>query len=186
MTRISRSIWVVAALGSIVLAGQALATEAYEGTAKFTAANGKRVEVPVKISLDASTPDADRAALVKQARANPADIKAALAGQKQLGYIEARGTKVPIRYAYVSPGGDGTNMILISDEPLGFIGGEKRSAKAKPGFDLTYVMVSFDAKGNGRGEMAPAGKVKFMESGAPAVEDYGAHVVWLDDVTKAK
>jgi len=186
MTRISRSYWIVAALGSMLIAGQALATDVYHGTAKFTAADGKRAAVPVTISLDAPTPDAERVALVEQAKANPDGIKAALAGQKQLGFIEARDVKVPIRYAYLYPGGDGTNMVLISDEPLGYIGGNKRSAKPKPGFDLTYVMVSFDANGNGSGEMAPAGKIKFMESGAPAVADYGAHVVWLDDVSKAK
>jgi hypothetical protein len=32
--------------------------------------------------------------------------------------------------------------------------------------------------------MAPACKVKWMESGAPAVDDYGKQVVWVDDVTK--
>jgi hypothetical protein len=186
MTGISHSFRVVVALGALIFAGQSLATDVYKGTAKFTAADGKRAEVTVTISLDAPTPEAERAALVEQARANTAGIKAALAGQKQLGYIEARDVKVPIRYAYLYAGGDGLNMILLSDEPLGFIGGKKRSAKAKPGFDLTYVMVSFNANGNGRGEMAPAGKIKFMESGAPAVEDYGAHVVWLDDVSKAK
>ena len=45
---------------------------------------------------------------------------------------------VPIRYVYVQPGGDGEFITVISDEPLGFIGGDK-SSKHKEGFDLTYA-----------------------------------------------
>ena len=61
----------------------------------------------------------------------------------------------------------------------------KKSAKPKEGYDLSYAMIAVDPSGSGRGEMAPACKIKFMDSGAPAVEDYGKQVVWLDDVTKA-
>jgi hypothetical protein len=46
-------------------------------------------------------------------------------------------------------------------------------------------MLMVNASGKGRGEMAPACKIKFMESGAPAVDDYGSQVVWLDDIEKA-
>jgi hypothetical protein len=45
-------------------------------------------------------------------------------------------------------------------------------------------MLQMNAADKGSGEMAPASKVKWMESGAPAVEDYGKQVVWLDDVTR--
>src|SRR5438046_215333 len=85
---------------------------------------------------------------------------------------------VPIRYAYVVPGGNGTMITVISDEALGYIGSDKSSAKPKEGFDLTYVQLQVNASGKGGGEMAPACKVKWMESGAPAVDDYGKQVVW--------
>src|SRR5262245_49914133 len=182
---ISRWPSVVLALGLSALAGQALAADVYKGTAKFTAADGKRAAVPVTIALEATTPEAERVAIVDKAKSDIKGAKGILAGSKQLGYIEARGHRVPIRYAYAYPGGDGQIITVISDEPLGFIGGDKASAKPKEGFDLTYAMIAVDASGSGRGEMAPACKVKFMESGAPAVEDYGKQVVWLDDVTKA-
>jgi hypothetical protein len=86
---------------------------------------------------------------------------------------------------YARPGGHGQIITVLSDEPLGFIAGDKKSAKPKEGYDLSYAQIDVDTSGNGRGEMAPACKIKFMESGAPAVEDYGKQVVWLDDVTKA-
>jgi hypothetical protein len=171
---------------AVVFAGQALAADVYKGTAKFTAADGKRTSVPVTISIDEPTPEAERKAIGDKARNDMAGAKSLLAAQKEIGYIEAVDHRVPIRYAVVSPGDYGSIITVISNEPLGFIGGNKASAKPKEGFDLTYAMISVDASGAGRGEMSPAAKVKFMESGAPAVEDYGKQVVWLDDVAKVK
>jgi hypothetical protein len=130
-------------------------------------------------------PEAERTALAEKARTDLAAAKSALAAQKQIGYIEARDRRVPIRYAYVQGGGDGQFVTVISDEALGYIGGDKKGAKDKEGFDLTYANIMIDSAGQGRGELAPACKVKFMKSGAPAVDDYGAQVVWLDDVKKA-
>jgi hypothetical protein len=169
-------------------AAQALAADVYKGTAKFTNAQGERVSTPVTISLDSATPDAERAPLVEKAKASPEAAKSALSGQKEIGYIEAEAIdrRVPIRYAYVIPGGDGQLITVISDEALGYIGGDKKSAKPKEGFDLTYVQLQVGASGKGRGEMAPACKVKWMPSGAPAVEDYGKQVVWVDDVSKVE
>jgi hypothetical protein len=166
-------------------AAPTLAADVYKATAKFTSADGERVAIPVTISLDQPTTEAERTALLDKVRTDAGAIKAALAAQRPIGYIEARDRRVPIKYAYARPAGNGTMLTVISDEALGYVGSEKKYPKAKEGYDLTYAMLATDGAGNGRGEMAPACKVKFMESGAPAVEDYGAQVVWLDDATKA-
>ena len=156
--------WIAVGLGLyLFVAGQTLAADVYKGSAKFTSAKGDRVSLPVTISIDQATPDTERAALAEKARVNPASAKALLASQKQIGYIEANDKRVPIRYAYVSPAGDGKMMTVLSDEALGYIGGDKKSAKPKEGFDLTYAMLQMNAAGHGRGEMAPASKVKWME-----------------------
>ena len=184
MTGNPRSRWVVLVLAAhVALVGQAMAADVYKGTAKFTNAAGERVSVPVTISIENVTPETERTALLDKARTNPEAARTALAGQKQLGYIEARDRRVPIRYAYAKPGGEGQFITVISSEPLGHIG-ESKSQKAKEGFNLTYAMLAVNASGQGDGEMAPACKVKWMESGAPAIDDYGSQVVWLDDVTK--
>jgi hypothetical protein len=64
-----------------------------------------------------------------------------------------------------------------------FIGGDKKAAKPKEGFDLTYAMIAVDVRQWSRRDGARL-QVKFMDS-ALMVEDYGKQVVWLDDVTKA-
>jgi hypothetical protein len=172
-------------LGLLTFAANgAFAAEVFKGTAKFTDAQDERAAVAVTISLTGKTSDADQATLRDKAKASPKDAKELLAGLPELGTIEAVDRKVPIRYAYIRPAGSGQMMTLISDEPLGYVGSNKKYVKSKEGYDLTYVMVAVDGGGKGRGEMAPACKIKFMDSGAPAVEDYGSQVVWLDDVVK--
>jgi hypothetical protein len=176
---------VVLGLGvCIVLAGQTLAADVYQGTAKFKNADGKQDTAKVTISLEKATPEAERLALVEKVRGKSETIKSVLATQPQLGYIEARDRRVPIRYAEVSTSLGGQSIRVLSDEPLGFIGGDKKNAKPKAGYDLTYVMITLKASGTGSGEMAPAAKVKWMESGAPAPDRYGDQIVWLEDFKK--
>ena len=63
-----------------------------------------------------------------------------------------------------------------------FIGGSKQSKK---GFDLIYAMISVKASGEGKGEIRPAARIKWMESGAPAPVGYDNQIVWLENVTKS-
>jgi hypothetical protein len=180
----ARSKALVLALGLLSVAAGAHAADVYKASAKFTNAQGERVSAPVTISIDGQTTETERLALRDMAKADPKAAGGLLSGLKDLGYIEAVDRKVPIRFASVQPGGDGQIITVISDEPLGFIGSNKKYVKSKEGYELTYAMIAVDGAGKGRGEMAPACKIKFMESGAPAVDDYGSQVVWLDDVEK--
>jgi len=168
----------------VFLAGQTLAADVYQGTAKFRNADGKQTSTKVTITLDgAAMAEADRLAVVEKVRSNPDSAKNALAALPQLGFIEGNNRRVPIRFAHVSSITGGKNVTLISDEPLGFIGGEKKDAKSKEGYDLTYAMIT--VKGTEiKGELGPATKVKWTESGAPAPERYGDKIVWIDDIKK--
>jgi hypothetical protein len=182
MLRNTRMHWFVSGLGMCAFfAGQALAADVYQGAVKFKNAAGKQVTATVTITLDRTMPDAERLATVEEVKSNPDSAKSVLAGKPQLGVIEADDRRVPIRYAYVSPLDDGQNIIVISDEPMGFIGGAKKSKK---GFDLTYAMITVKASGEGKGEIGPAAKIKWMESGAPAPVRYDNQIVWIENVTK--
>ena len=165
-------------------AGQTLAADVYQGTVKFKNASGKQVTTKLTVTLDRTMPDAERLATVEQVKSNPDSAKSVLAGKPQLGVIEAGDRRVPIRYASVYSLDDGQNLLVISDEPMGFIGGAKKSASSKKGFDLTYAMISVNASGEGKGEIGPAAKIKWMESGAPAPVRYDNQIVWIENVTK--
>jgi hypothetical protein len=181
----TRMHWFVSGLGICAFfAGQALAADVYQGAVKFKNAAGKQVTATVTITLDQTMPEAERLATVEQVKSNPDSAKSVLASKPQLGVIEAEDRRVPIRYASVSPLSDGEYIIVFSDEPMGFIGGAKKGASAKKGFDLTYAMITFKASGAGKGEIGPAARIKWMESGAPAPVRYDNQIVWIENVTK--
>ena len=182
MTRTTHMHRFVSILGLCAFfAGQAWAADVYQGTVKFKNKAGKQVTTTIKVTLDRTTPEEERVAIAEQVKSNPDSAKSVLAGKPQLGVIEAEDRRVPIRFATVSPLDDGENLLVVSDEPLGFIGG---SGKSKKGFDLTYAMISINAAGVGKGEIGPAAKIKWMESGAPAPVRYDNQIVWIEDITK--
>jgi hypothetical protein len=182
MLRNTRVHWFVAGLGVCTfLAGQAMAADVYQGTASFKNKAGKKVTATVTVTLDKAMAEEDRAAIVEQVKANPDSAASALAGKPQLGTIQADDKSVPIRFASGYALDEGQNLIVLSDEPMGFIGG---SGKSKKGFDLTYAMISVKASGEGKGEIRPAARIKWMESGAPAPVGYDNQIVWIENVTK--
>lgn len=182
MLRTTRVHWFVSGLGMCSLfAGQAFAADVYQGTASFKNKAGKKVTASVTITLDQTMSDEQRKAVAEQVKANPDAAKSVLAGQPQLGTIQADEKTVPIRFASGYALDEGQNLVVLSDEPMGFIGG---SRKSKEGFDLTYAMISVKASGEGKGEIRPAARIKWMESGAPAPVGYDNQIVWIENVTK--
>jgi len=183
MIKTTRLLRLVSSLGLCALcAGQTWAADVYTGTASFKNKDGKKVTATVTVTLDKAMAEEDRAAIVEQVKANPDSAKSVLASKPQLGTIKADDKSVPIRFASGYALDDGSNLIVLSDEPLGFIGGSKKS---KEGFDLTYAMIAVKASGTGKGEIRPAARIKWMESGAPAPVGYDNQIVWLENVTKA-
>ena len=163
------------------LAGQAWAADVYQGTVNFKNAAGKKVTAQLTVTLDRTMPDEERRAVAEKVKSDPDSAKAVLAAQPQLGVIEAGDKRVPIRFASGYSLDEGQNLIVLSDEPMGFLGG---SRKSKKGFDLTYAMISVKASGQGKGEIRPAARIKWMESGAPAPVGYDNQIVWIENVTK--
>jgi hypothetical protein len=165
----------------VFVAGQASAADVYQGSASFKNKAGKKVTATVTITLDQTMLDEDRMAVAEQVKANPDAAQSVLAGKPQLGTIQAEDKSVPIRFVSGYALDTGQNLIVLSDEPMGFIGGSKKSKK---GFDLTYAMISLNASGEGKGEIRPAARIKWMESGAPAPVGYDNQIVWIENVTK--
>ena len=182
MLRNTRVHWFVAGLGLCAcFASQAWAADVYQGDVKFKNKAGKQVTAKLTITLDQTMPEEERKATGELVKANPDSASSVLAGKPQLGTIEAEDKSVPIRFASVYDLDDGQNVVVLSDEPMGFIGG---SGKSKKGFDLTYAMLSIKASGAGKGEIRPAARIKWMESGAPAPVGYDNQIVWIENVTK--
>ena len=66
----------------------------------------------------------------------------------------------------------GPQVVLITDEPMYFLGGGAKDAKPRAGYEVGVIQMEVDAAGNGTGSVAAAAKVKPGEDGV-IVNDYG-------------
>jgi len=164
--------------------GQAAETFTATASAKV---KGKTHTAPVRIAIEALSPEADQKAVMGALRSGgtPA-VKDALSKMKDLGTIEAGEHKAPIRYAFSRPTGSGRLVTVVTAEPLVHIGSHLPGAKPKAGYDVAVAILVLDQNDAGHGELAPAAKVKTNESGAIVVEDYGSAKIWLKNIAKAK
>ena len=62
--------------------------------------------------------------------------------------------------------------MLITDEPMYFLGGGSKDAKPRAGYEVGVIQMEVDAAGSGTGSVAAAAKVKPGEDGV-VVDDYG-------------
>ena len=162
-------------------AAQAGLTFTAEASVKTPTASGSR---PVKIRIDRFVPDADRDAIIATIKARkPGETLKALNQRPDIGFIEVGDKRVPIKFAYARPVGDGRMITVVTAKPILFF---DTSGKAKPkeGFDLGLALLVLDAKDTGEGELAPAAKVAINKEGAIVTEEYGSEVVRLVKIAR--
>ncbi len=170
----------------LLAVGLAFGAETYTARAELRTADGTLHTAPVTVSLDRILTPSERETLIKAFRSrDAAALKEAMAAQPSLGYVEAGNkARVPIKFAFPRPTGDGKILTIVCSEPIAHIGGGVPDAKPKAGFDVAFLLLVLDTRGNGTGEIAPAAKLKVREDGALVTEDYGARTVWLKDVAR--
>lgn len=167
----------------LTLSGAASAAESWTARAEAKSADGKLLTASVVFSVDRLLTVAERDAVLKTLKTGGhAGAKAALAGLKEIGWIEAAGKRVPVKFAFARPMGGGRLLTLVSDQAIAHIGGNIPDAKPKEGFDATYAILILDGEGKGNGEIVPAAKLKLREDGALTTEDYAGGTVWLKEI----
>ena len=168
----------------LTVSGVAAAAEAWTARAETKSADGKILTAPVAFSVDRMLTVAERDAVIGALKSGGHVAgKAALAGLKEIGWIEGgAGKRVPIKFAFARSMGSGKLLTLVSDQAIVHIGGNIPSAKPKEGFDMTYAVLILDSEGKGNGEIVPAAKLKLREDGALTTEDYGGGTVWLKEI----
>ena len=93
-----------------------------------------------------------------------------------IGTITTQNREVKVRYAWETKAEDRTRLIVVADTPLFFLPGD--AAKAKAGYELTFVELLLDGHGAGSGTMAGAARVKPAPDGI-VLEDFAAVPVRL-------
>jgi hypothetical protein len=176
------------ALGVVMLHATttAQAPETFTATASIKQ-GGVSATAPVTVTVTRYTSPAERAAIMKSMRdGGSSAMHAAVAALPAAGFIQLGERRTTIRFAGERATGSGRLITVVTGEPILFLGAGLPQAKQRTGFDVAVAMLDVGAGGGGLGELAPAAKVAVEEDGAFQIEDYGATVIWLKELARAK
>lgn len=131
-----------------------------------------------------STDDERERALQAMKTGGDAALRAALSKGAPLGYVEISGKKWAIRYARQHEIPNGRSIVVVTDQPLFFVGGGQVNAKPREGYDLAVVQFQVDSVGLGRGTMAAAARLKAGGPNGLEVADYADEPIKLVTVSR--
>jgi hypothetical protein len=184
-----------AALGAVAILVPVLCTVgalAQPAGDRFTAtASVKQGDVSaaakVAVTVQRYASEAERDTVVKTVREKgTAGAQKLLVGLDDVGSIQVGGQRTAVKFALRRPTPSGELVMVLTAAPLLFLGGGLPAAKPNAGFDIAVAILDIQSGGNGVGELAPAAKIGIDEAGALQIQDYGATVVWLNSIARAK
>jgi hypothetical protein len=158
--------------------------ETFTADATVSRPNGTVASAKLTASVEAFATEAERDALIAAVGKGGTAARDLLAGRKDVGSIQVGAAKTAVKYAYVRSTGSGRLITLVTAQPIHFVGGDLPDAKPRAGYDLGLVLLDVDPSKPGKGEVAPAAKVKVDAQKAIVTDDYGAEVVRLSNVVR--
>ena len=175
---------VLCLLGAAALSGQASALR-FKATAAAKGPDGK-ASAPIEFTIDRLNSDAERDALMGVLKKNDAAAtRAALQKMTNIGVVDVRGRKTPIKYAYARSTGGGRLITLLTADPLAYLGAAAPDAKPKSGNEIGLAFLVLDGNDAGDGELSPAATIK-MSGDAVVTGDYSPEVVRLTGVARVR
>jgi hypothetical protein len=140
----------------------------------------------IRIDLQRYTPDRDREPVENGLKFGgyPAFL-AALRKARKVGTVTGADRTWTIRWASARPTPGGRKIVLITDQPMYFLGGGAMDAKPRAGYEIGVIQLEVDEKGNGTGSVAAAARVKPGEDGV-VVDDYGDQRIEIAKVAREK
>ncbi len=142
------------------------------------------MSAPIQIHLERYTPDFDRTAVQEALRVGgyPGFVPA-LRKAPDVGYVELLGRRSTIRWARQTPSGTGRTIVVVTDKPVAFIGGQG-GTKSRAGYEVAVIQLKVDGSGSGTGTMAAAARVKPGGEAGVQIDDYAEVPVTLVGVTR--
>jgi hypothetical protein len=175
----------LAATAGIGLAQQTGAPEMFTANAQASAASGASAAATVQIEIRRYTPDPDRAAVEGALKGGgyPAFLTA-LRKAPEVGTVSLGTQKWAIRWAREQSTPTGRTIVVVTDQPMFFLGGSKANAKPRAGYEVGLIRIQVDAAGMGTGEMAAAARVKPGGEAGVQVDDYADQPIKLTGVAR--
>lgn len=174
-----------AATAGTVLSQQSGAPEMFTANAQATAASGASAAAPVQVEIRRYTPDADRTAVEGALKGGgyPAFLTA-LRKAPEVGTVSLGTQKWAIRWAREQSTPTGRTIVVVTDQPMFFLGGSKATAKPRAGYEVGLIRMQVDKSGMGTGEMAAAARVKPGGETGVQVDDYADQPIKLTGVAR--
>jgi hypothetical protein len=181
-----RALAVAAAALSAAIASAQSVPETFRATASVKHGEAS-ASAPVVVTITRYASAEERDAVAKAVREQgTAGVRNTLAGMSDAGFIELGARRTAIKFAGVRPTGSGRLVTILTAEPVLLLGAGVPEARPRQGFEVAVAMLDLNDAGAGLGELAPAAKVALDAEGALRIEDYGATVVWLQGLARAK
>jgi hypothetical protein len=159
--------------------------ETFIGTASARKGTA-RVSAPFSVTITRYASAAERDALIAAIRSEgAAGARMALAAMPDAGVIQLGDRRTTIKFASQRTTGSGRLVTVLAAQPIVFVGVGLPNPQPRAGFDVALAFLDLQETG-GIGELAPAAKVGIDDGGAVFTEDYGATVIWLDDLVHAR
>jgi hypothetical protein len=161
------------------------APEQFTANAQATAASGAAASATVTIDIRRYTPDAERTAVEAALKGGgyPAFL-AALRKAPEVGTVGLGTQKWSIRWAREQSTPAGRTIVVVTDQPMFFIGGARVNSKPRAGYEVGLIRLQVDAAGMGKGEMAAAARVKPGGETGVQVDDYADQPIALTGVVR--
>jgi hypothetical protein len=176
---------VLTAASSPLLSQHRGAPELFTANMQATSATGASAAATVTIDIRRYTPDAERTAVAGALKSGgyPAFL-AALRKAPEVGTVNLGTQKWPIRWAREQDTATGRTIVVVTDQPMFFLGGARINSKPRAGYEVGLIRMQLDAGGMGTGEMAAAARVKPGGETGVQVDDYADQPMTLTGISR--
>jgi hypothetical protein len=160
------------------------APEAFSATATAKSGSGS-ISGTVDVRITRYTPDFDRKTVEEALRLGGYQkFLIALRNAPEVGQVVLSGHTYTLRYAREKVDAGVRTLVLVTDQPVFFVGAGRTDAKPRAGFDVAVVEIQIDGTGRASGRMAAAARVRPDGNGGVLLDDYAEELIALTNITR--
>lgn len=171
-------------LGTLFAQGDS-APETFSANAHVQGATVGAAAATIEVHIRRYTPDAERTAVENALKTGGYQgFVSALRKAPEVGYVKVGDRQWPIRWAREQPGPRGRTIVVVTSEPIFFVGGGRIDARPREGYAVGLVQLQVDSVGLGNGSMAAAARVRPGGETGVQVDDYADEPIELVTVVR--
>ena len=161
------------------------APETFTANLQAAGKTGGAAAATIQIDIQRYTPESDRTSVESALKTGgyPAFLTA-LRKAPQVGNVNFGEQKWAIRWARETRSEKGRTIVVITDQPMFFVGGGRVDAKPREGYEVALIRMDVDDVGLGRGTMTAAARVRPGGDTGVQIDDYAEKPITLTTVSR--